>query len=445
MSAQVTVYRARKVYRSDGSLLDDGAVVCRNGRIAAVEKWPEVRASRAENVDLGEVLLLPGLVNAHTHLRLTHLKGKIAPSKDFVGWLGKIAVRSKLSRRATIQRAIAAGARELLQGGVTTAVEIDVDGLSAETLRSSPLRLLFAHELISFDPAQAEQAASRLLEMAAQLDAEPLRREHGIAPHAPYSVNRELWEALSKRLKARQVGDLSNSGTQHSGLSTQDYPRQADSLSYLLTTHMAESADEIEMFTEGRGRMVRWLRMFGVLPRGWRAPHCSPIAFLEDTGILVTPGIAAHCAFADDADAERLARHGWTVAFCPGTHEYFSRPPYPLERFRRAGIAVCVATDSAASNTGLSMMEEMQRLARQFPNLSAAEIVAAATTIPVQAIGWGKDIGRIEIGCCADLSAWSPCCDGNRLDRTWFEREPPTCTATIIAGQVVAQRSAISL
>jgi len=428
MNAPETVFRARKVYRSDGSLLADGAVICREGRIVGVERWTPARMGDAQVVDLGGVLLLPGLIDAHTHLRLTHLKGKTAPSKDFVGWLARIALRSKLSRRTTLQRAIAAGARELLAGGVTTAVEIDVDGLSAETLRGSPLRLIFAHECISLDPSRAEKVAARMMKMVEMAEERPLWRQHGLAPHAPYSVSRELWEAL-----AREVGrDGQNGRNGRSGR-----VRQSGGRACLLTVHVAESKEEAEMFAEGRGKMVRWLRRFRVLARGWRAPRCSPIAFLEQTGILATPGIAAHCGWADEADAERLARYGWTVAFCPGTHEYFRRPPFPLERLRRAGVAVCVATDSAASNMGLSMMEEMRRLARWFPELSAREIVAAATTIPAQGIGWGKEVGRIEAGWCADFSAWSPCCAGERLHRAWFEGEPPVCVATIIGEQVV--------
>ena len=406
------IYRARKVYRSDGRLLDNGAVVCRDERIAAVAPWAEVSDSRAEVTDLGEVLLLPGLVNAHTHLRLSHLKGAIAPTKDFVGWLAKIAWRARLLPTKTAREAITSGAREMLEGGVTTAVEIDIDGLSAETLRLSPLRLLFAHECIDLDPARAEQTASQLMETVTRLSAEPLRRKHGIAPHAPYSVSRELWESLARKLK--------------------DQPT-------FLNVHLAESAEEVEMFAEARGKMLRRLRLLGFLPRAWQAPNCSPVTFLEQTGILATPGIAAHCGHADDADVQRLARWGWTVAFCPGTHEYFDRPPFPLERLRRAGVPVCVATDSAASNTSLSMMDEMRRLARNFRDLSASDIVAAATAVPAQAIGWGKVIGRIEPGFCADLSAWSPCCEGDRLDRTWFEQEPPTCVATIIGGQIVAR------
>jgi len=429
MNAGAAIYRARKIYRNDGSLLDNGAVVCAEGRITAVEKWPAVRATGAEIVELGDVLLLPGLVNVHTHLRLTHLKGKIAPSRDFVGWLAKIALRSKLSRRTTLQRAIMSGARELLEGGVTTAVEIDVDGLSAETLRSSPLRLVFAHECVGLDPTQAEEIASQLMERVVRFDSVPLRRKHGIAPHAPYSVSRELWELLAKKLEMWH------------GHPAHDSSRARCPRHRFLTIHMAESAEEVEMFVGGRGRMARWLRRFRILPRSWQAPHCSPIAFLEQTGILARPGIAAHCGCISDADAERLAHWGWTVAFCPGTHEYFDRPPYPLERLRRAGIPVCVATDSAASNTGLSMMEEMRRLARHFPQLTAAEIVAAATTIPAQAIGWGHDIGRIEPGYCADLSAWSPSGEGDILDRAWFENERLVCTATILAGQIVVRRT----
>jgi len=417
MGGAATIFRAAKIYRSDGALLGDGAVLCRGGRIEAVARWAELapRAEEAGVVDLGDVLLLPGLVNAHTHLRLTHLKGAIARRGDFVRWLGAVALRSRLSRRETLRRAIRTGERELLDGGVTTAVEIDVGGLSTETLRDSPMRLVFAHECIGLDPRTAARTAADLVEQVARFSEEPLRRLHGLAPHAPYSVSAELWEELARILKKQ--------------------PR-------FLTIHLDESAEEVEMFTRGTGKMVTWLRRFRVLPRGWRPPRCSPGRFLAQTGILSIPGIAAHCGRADDGDIALLARFEWTVAFCPGTHEYFARPPYPLEKFRDAGVPVCIATDSAASNTGLSMMEEMRRVARDFPSLSPREIVAMATSVPARAIGWGEEVGTIEPGFCADFSAWTPAPEGDRLERSWFEAGPPRCLATIIEGRIVRRPDA---
>jgi len=405
-----TLYRARTLCLPDGRLLDNGAVLCRAGRIARVDTRARLDAHGADAIDLGDVLLLPGLVNAHAHLRLTHLHGRLGARKNFVAWLGKVAARNRLTRTATLERSIRRGAAELLAGGVTAAVEIDMDGLSAATLADSPLRLVFAHELIRFDPAQAEAAAEAALEAVERQTAEPLRRAHGLAPHAPYSVAEPFWRALAGRLRARPL---------------------------FQTIHMAESIEETEMLAEGRGRMLRRFRLLRLLPRGWRAPGCSPIAFLEGTGILEVPGVAAHCGQADEADARRLARGGWTVAFCPGTHEYFGRPPWPLERFRQAGVPVCVATDSAASNpTGLSLMAEMQRLARGFPALAAGEILAAATTIPARAMGWGEALGRIAPGWRADFSAWRPCPEGGRLERSWFGGAPPTSAATIIDGRI---------
>jgi cytosine/adenosine deaminase-related metal-dependent hydrolase len=409
MSDSEIVYRARKIYRPDGSLLTDGAVRCRDGRIVAVEPWSG--SGGANVVNLGDALLLPGLVNAHTHLWLTHLHKRVRRPADFMAWLTAITWRVSIARQSTLRKAIEKGARQLLEGGVTAAVEIDYRGLSAETLAASPLRLVLAREILTLDPRRAEETASR--EMA-RLDAqpdEPFRRRHGLAPHAPYTVSRELWQALAQRLRARPA---------------------------FLTIHLAESNEESQMIERGRGSFVRRFRFIRFLPRGWQAPGCSPVEYLESTGILDAPGIAAHCSTVNEADAQRLARHGWTVAFCPGTHEYFGRPPYPLEMLRRAGVPVCLGTDSAASNpTGLSMMAEMGRMARGFPQLSAREIVEAATTIPARAIGWAEAIGRIEPGRLADFAAWSPCPEGDRLDREWLAGSNPTCTATVLNGEVV--------
>ncbi len=447
LQSRSIVFRARRVWQSDGVLLLDGAVLCRNGRIEAVARYADLRQLKGEVVDLGEVLLLPGFVNAHTHLRLTHLCGKLRPTKNFVGWLARIALRSRLSSRTTLRRAIAEGARQLLAGGVTAAVDIDIEALAAETLQKSPLRLVFAHECISLDPKRAAQTALRMMNLLEKQETIPLRRCHGLAPHAPYSVSRELWEALAKKIGERKAEEKRR-------WSRKDKPDGTDvrdnlsmsmasmpSFPPFLTLHLAESADEDEMFRTGRGRMVRWLRLFRVLPCTWQPPRCSPVAFLERTGILDTPGIAAHCGCADAADAAVLARRGWTVAFCPGTHEFFRRPPYPLEMLRRAGVPVCVATDSAASNTGLSLMEEMRRAARMFPALTPREIIEMATMIPARAIGWAADAGNITPGYCADFSAWTPCPEGTQLERSWFDGPSPRCAATIIGGEVVWKKS----
>ncbi|MCX8037082.1 MAG: amidohydrolase family protein [Candidatus Sumerlaeia bacterium] len=398
-------------------------------------------------MDLGGVLLLPGLVNAHTHLRLTHLCGKLRPTKNFVGWLARVALRSRLSSRAALQRAIADGARQLLAGGVTAAVDIDIEALAAETLRESPLRLVFAHECISLDPNRAAQTALRMMKLLESQEEVPLRRRHGLAPHAPYSVSRELWQALAKRIAGKKAQEKrppspnnKPDGADTAAASTASTTFTAP-MPLFLTLHLAESADEDEMFRTGRGRMVRWLRLFRVLPRNWQAPRCSPVAFLEQTGILNTAGIAAHCGCADAADAAILARRGWTVAFCPGTHEFFRRAPYPLAVLRSAGVPVCVATDSAASNTGLKMMDEMRRLAGMFPTLTVREILEMATTIPAHAMGWSADIGKIAPGYCADFSAWTPCPEASQLDRSWFADPPPQCAATIIGGEVVWKKS----
>lgn len=405
-----TLFRASRIYREGGTLLRDGAVACREGRIGAVGAWEDLRNDQCELVDLGDVLLLPGLIDAHTHLRLTHLKGKIKATKHFSRWLARIAFGNRFTRAKTLQRSVAAGIDELLAGGVTTAVDIDLEGLSASTAGDSPLRLIFAHECIGLRPDNAVDASNKVFQTAGTFSTEPHHREHGIAPHAPYSVCRELWEALADHLRSQ--------------------PR-------FLTIHVAESRQEVEMLAEGKGSLCQTLKRFRVLPADWKPPGCSPVPFLDSTGILETPGIAAHCSEAGDEDAECLARCGWTVAFCPGTHEFFGRSPWPLERFRRAGVPVCVATDSAASNTGLSMMEEMRRFARMFPDLSADEIIAAATSVPAKAIGWTGSVGRIEPGYLADFSAWSPACSGSQIDSAWFQSATPRCIATIVGGRVV--------
>lgn len=191
----------------------------------------------------------------------------------------------------------------------------------------------------------------------------------GLSPHAPYTASAPLY-----RLAA--------------GMSRKH--------GWLLTTHAAESREEDEMFRWERGAMFeryRWGYVGGA------------VRYLEGAGVLGKNCLLAHANFVTLEEAWLLSRAGASVVHCPRTHRFFGREAAPLKTWSRAGVNVCLGTDSAASNESLDMRAEMREMARAWPGMAPREIVEMATLNGARALNCGDKLGRITSGAEADLVA----------------------------------------
>src|SRR6266851_2992152 len=186
--------RARIVLPIARPPIEDGAVLISGRRVVAVGAWPELAAAASGNriVDLGESILLPGLVNAHCHLDYTDMAGKIPPPKNFTDWIKSIVALKAQWSYTEFAQSWLRGAKMLLRTGTTTVADIEtVPELIPEMWRATPLRVISFRELISLkSQLTARETVEKAVQQWSGLPAAGGRV--GLSPHAPYTTSAEL-------------------------------------------------------------------------------------------------------------------------------------------------------------------------------------------------------------------------------------------------------------
>jgi len=385
--------------------LPGGCVTICGERIVAVDPRPAPYA-----VDLGDVALLPGLVNAHTHLEFSDCAVPLGHAgQPLPEWIREvIATRRSTERDAAA--AIAAGLAESLRSGVTAVGEIATGGWTAATLAAAPLDLVVYYELLGLLPERVAERladAERFVEESA--DAQPWRP--GISPHAPYSVHPELVIGLVRLAAAQHLP---------------------------VAMHLAESREELELLAHGTGPFREMLQALGVwdpaaFPHGTR-----PLEYLQI--LAAAPrALVVHGNYLEGEELEYLAVHAerMTVVYCPRTHAYFGHERHPLPRLLALGARVALGTDSRASNPDLSLLAEMRHLARHFAEISPADVLRLGTLAGAEALGRANEMGTIEPGKLANLAVIPlPAHKANDPHELLFSSEMPA-TATYYRGRRV--------
>lgn len=378
------VIRAAAVLSVTMPPLRDAAVDIRNGRIRAVVPWRLLaRERRSGALELGDVILLPGLVNAHCHLDYTDMAGQLPPQESFTDWL-KLIVSVKASwTLEDFARSWQAGAAMLVRSGTTTVADIEaVPSLLPRMWAATPLRVVSLLEMIGVSGRRPARAV--LTEALGHLKrAGPLGFRMGLSPHSPYSTSGELLQLSAETARKRRIP---------------------------LATHLAESQGEFQMFRKARGEMYQWLKH-----SGREMSDCgggSPVAHLDQAGMLGPNLLAVHVNHLAPGDAHLLGGNKVNVVHCPRSHFYFKHRRFPLAQLARAGANVCLGTDSLASvyrrrkeEVELDMFAEMRALAESQPRLSAEAILRMATVNGARALGLEGRIGVLARGAWADLIA----------------------------------------
>ncbi len=359
--------------------IEHGFVLIEGSRILQVGERRHYHGPREiRMLDLGNIVLLPGLINAHCHLDYSGLKGRVSPRGGFAPWVLAMGAWSRSLTTADYMRAILEGARESLAWGTTTVCDVSTSYESLGLLATTGLRARVYFELLDLvhrSPADYWKQVQERINLVFRTHPPAERIRWGLAPHSPYSVSRELLDRLARHMDKH--------------------------VSVPVTMHLAESRDEARAFRAGKGPLMERLR--GLRP-SFDLPHpTTPVQYLNQVGWLPKLDLAVHCNTVTDKDARLLAKNRVAVVHCPGSHAFFKHPPFPYARLRRAGVTVCLGTDSLASNRSLSMFREMQVFHRAHPNVPAREILEMATVKAAQAIGDGKRLGAVSPGFLADL------------------------------------------
>lgn len=385
MPASRTLYTARWVLPIARPPIEHGAVLVGQGRIEWVGRADQrPPADSVPVVDLGHAILMPGLVNAHSHLELTGLRGFLE-GLDFREWLRTLTiVRRDVLSDDDLLDASRLGIVEALRHGITTLADCTDSALPLSAMRELGVRGIGYVEVFGPDPVQCTGAMARLRQRVEALRTEdtPLVRT-GVSPHAPYTVSASLFRA------------------------TADYAR-AERLP--MAVHVAESAAESAFVTEGSGPFAERLRDRGIaVARQAR----SPIALLEDTGVLAAQPLLIHVIRADEEDLARVAHHGASIVHCPISNAKLGQGIAPLDRMLAHGIRTGLGTDSVASNDRMHLLDEARQavlfhaIRSGVPDsLSAHEALSLATYGGAASLGLASEIGTLEPGKAADLAAF---------------------------------------
>ena len=375
------IFRARHVVPVVGPPIENGAVVVKGDTIAAIGPWEGIRPAWAgEAEDLGEVILMPGLINAHCHLDYSGLRNAILRPESFAGWIQRInAVKRNLSEDDFLA-AIEKGMTECLHSGTTTLFNVESFPALLPRMRRPSVRTWWFFELIDLRLIPpADEIISAALKFFAQRP--EWRGGVGLSPHAPYTSSIELY--LLTRAIARRHG-------------------------LPVTTHVGESHEEQMMFADGAGALFSFLQSIG-RPMSDCGNGRSPLRTLVDASAIGPDTILVHLNEFPAEDEDLLRPGGFlheaSVVHCPLSHRYFSHRPFPLERLRKLEINICLGTDSLASNHTLSLFEEMRATRDSFPFLSPGDIVEMATTNGARALGLTGRLGVLRTGAYADLIA----------------------------------------
>ncbi len=376
------ILRARLVLPITREPIEDGAVAIKGTRILAVGRWRDWRREPGQKFDLGEVLLAPGLINAHCHLDYTDMAGQLPPTRHFTDWLKSIVTIKADWIRKDYLESWKHGAEMLLRTGTTTVADIEaVPELLPEAWDSTPLRVISFFEMIGI--TERRPPVMLLEETLAHIARLPKAKGRvALSPHAPYSTLPALLQTASAAARKRKL---------------------------LVATHVAESKVEYNMFRHRRGDMFHWLK------KSTRdVSDCglgSPVEHMARNGALGPNTLVIHANYLGPGDAQTIAESGASVIHCPRSHLYFRHARFPLQRLLQNGVNVGLGTDSLISvlrkprqHVELSMFEEMRTLA-EVQRIRPRRIVEMATVNGAHALGKAGQLGELRADAVADLIA----------------------------------------
>lgn len=356
--------REAKIVHRAGWVLADGDTVIQNGFVrvenGVIRETGSFHSSCHDRVvDHGEGLLMPAFVNAHTHLELSALKGQLAFGGRFSDWVRDLLKHRESQGFDGLVRSIGQGLDELLYGGTLVVGDVSTLGIVSPHVRNSALSGILFREYLGNDlPDLTHNPVSG-------------RFVGSFAGHAPHTASPGLLTFLKK---------------------------SCTGLGRPLSIHLAESVDEFEFITTGKGAWADFLRERGVDYSDWGLPFESPVAYLDSLGLLDSGTLAVHLIHAGKTDIGIMKQRGAWVCLCPRSNRNLHNTLPDVDTMVREQVRLCLGTDSLASTESLDMVDEMRFLARAFPAVALKEIFRMATSNGADALGLGHAFGSLRPG-----------------------------------------------
>ena len=373
--------------------IEDGAVlVDTNGRIAAVGPHPNIGTPPGtETFEFPDAVLVPGLINCHTHLELTHLAGQNA-EPEFARWIRRVRELKEATPPDAFYAAAVAGVKHGWARGVTCVAETGSTGAVVRALHDLGGRGIVYQEVFGPDPAKLDESMRDLENAVWQLRRlATAQLRVGVSPHAPYTVSAPLYEAVAGFARRERLP---------------------------IAVHLAESREETEFVRDGTGPFADAWRARGITA----LPHrCTPVEYLRRLGLLNAGTLCIHCVQTDQRDVAMLAAAGAAIAHCPRSNRAHGHGAAPLGAFRTAGLRVGLGTDSVVSVGDLDLWAEAEAA-----GFAGEDALRMLTLNGAEALGWQHELGSLEVGKAADF-----------VVLTALPPVRPSALLTVLAGRVV--------
>jgi len=350
---ETVTHRAKWVMINPERIIENGYVSLSGGRIVASGRGKGPNSAR--NKDHGPGILMPALVNAHTHLDLTALQGSIPVEGDFFSWVHAVLKGKAALTEEEILAGILDGLQLLHQSGC----------ILAGDHRSFPLGTPSSEK--PFMQVFHEYLGTAFLRAIPECDG----GSPALAAHAPHTTSPAFIRELKQWCRNRNL---------------------------VFSIHVAESPEEVEFITKGKGKWADFLETRHISSEGWGLPAPSPVRHLDRLGVLDCGTLAVHLVQADRSDLEILARRGVRVCVCPRSNRNLLDQLPDIRVMVDMELRPALGTDSLASVSSLDLFDEMRFLAQEVPGLSPADIIAMATVNGSLALGRAKDLGTLEPG-----------------------------------------------
>lgn len=387
MSARPVLYRAAWVCPVDQPPIKNGCVLVVDGLIAAVEPFSESLdlPPACRTVDLGVAAIVPGLVNAHTHLEFSQLEQPLGqPGIKFTDWVRLVVGQRTAANQddpQAKQQAIVAGIQESFKSGVWAIGDIATDPVGENAYltdkHGTPIHTTVFLEQLGRSEQSLSLQQSQLDVHLLKNDLAPESFACGASPHATYSVTWKLHDQICGVAKEHQC---------------------------MVAMHVAETLAERQLCDSLTGDFVDLLQDFGVWDPKSFAPRRSIKGFLGRLS-QAPRSLVVHGNYLDSDELDLVERNkNMSVVFCPRTHQYFQHTPYPLQEMIGRQINVAVGTDSRASSPDLNLFADLKLVASDFPSLSAMEVLKLGTVNGALALGMESRLGTLSVGKQAAIS-----------------------------------------
>lgn len=367
------IARARWILPIEQPPIEGGWVAIEDGVIHTIGNGPP---PAGPVTDFGDAAILPGLVNAHTHLELSWLSGRIPPAAAMADWIRGLMLARRAAPHEDMQRVSAAMALAVARRQGTIAFgDISNTLITAAPLADEQVPSVLFYELLGLRDDGAAERVAGAADTVSRAAAHPVRA--GIAPHAPFSTSPPLFAAIARESRARRLPS---------------------------SLHLGESPEEIELLETGGGPFRDLLMDLGVWNEGWRAPASGPVEYMDRLGVLAPGLLAVHATQLTPEALATLAARGCVIVSCPRSNRWTGVGDPPIDAFYASGATVAFGTDSLASADSLDMFAELAA-ARRASTVPDATLLASATRGGAIALGLDAEYGRIAPGLRGPLLA----------------------------------------